>query len=435
MNYALRSLPIALLLLAETVGAASFNTVRIADSLLRPVFLTAAPGDSDRLFVLEQHSGRIMVMNSSTYAIDPTPFLTVDNLAQGSEQGLLGMSFHPDYQNNGNFYLNYTDNTGATRITRYQVSADPSIANAASATPVLSYAQPQANHNGGWIGFGPDGYLYISSGDGGGSFDSGVEHDADLGNAQDLDSLLGKMLRVDVDGDDFAADAQRNYAIPASNPFVGQDGANEIWSYGLRNPWRASFDRLTGDLYIGDVGQGAREEINVQPAGSSGGENYGWRLREGTIATPGDVGGEMPDGAIDPIYDYSRGIGTLQGFAVTGGYVYRGPIAELQGLYFFADYVNDRIWSLGYDGSDPTTFDGTNYSNFIDWTDLLLPDAGTLDQIASFGEDGLGNLYIVGLDGEIFTLQPVPLPGALLLLLGGLCPLLAMRLRHERVSA
>lgn len=193
-----------------------------------------------------------------------------------------------------------------------------------------------------------------------------------------------------------------------------------------------SFDRLTGDLYIGDVGQGAREEINVQTAGSVGGENYGWRLREGTIATPGAVGGPAPD-AIDPIYDYSRGIGTLQGFAVTGGYVYRGPIAELQGLYFFADYVNDRIWSLAYDGSDSATFDGSNYSSVIDWTDLLLPDAGTLGQIASFGEDGFGNLYIVGLDGEIFMLQPVPLPGGLVLLLGGLCPLLAMRLRRARM--
>ena len=199
------------------------------------------------------------------------------------------------------------------------------------------------------------------------------------------------------------ADANANYAIPPSNPFVGVSGDDEIWSYGLRNSWRPSFDLTTGDLYIADVGQNAREEVTVQPAASVGGENYGWRLREGMIATPsGGVGGPAPPGAIDPIYDYTHGGGPTQGFSVTGGYVYRGPIAELQGDYFFADFGSERIWSLRFDGSSPATFNGTNFTAFTDRTASLVPDVGTIDQISSFGEDGAGNLFILDLGGEVF---------------------------------
>ncbi len=403
----------------SAADAQGVTAVRVASGLDRPVFVTAPPGDGDRLFIVEQHTGAIRILNLPAGTINATPFLTVPSLAVLNEQGLLGLAFHPDYFVSGSagegfFYVNLTAaGTGATHIRRYRVSPDHDIADASSATTILTYDQPQANHNGGWIGFGPDGYLYICSGDGGNADDGGTGHTAGTGNAQDItDNRLGKILRIDVDGDDFPADANRNYAIPADNPFVGATGDDEIWAYGLRNPWRAAFDRLTGDLYVGDVGQGAREEIDVQPASSAGGENYGWRLREGVIATPtGGVGGSKPPGAIDPIYEYAHGSGATEGRCVTGGYVYRGPIESLRGAYLFGDYVGPRIWSLRFDGSDPSSFDGTNFSDFTDWTDRLTPDTGSIDRIASFGEDAHGNLYLVDLDGEVFVLASGPVPG------------------------
>ena len=277
----------------------------------------------------------------------------------------------------------------------------------------MSFNQPQSNHNGGWLGFGPDGFLYVASGDGGSGNDSGTGHTADIGNAQDItNNLLGKILRVDVNGDDFSTDLDRNYAIPATNPFVGVVGDDEIWAYGLRNPWRPSFDRVTGDLYIADVGQNSREEINFQPASSAGGENYGWRLREGTVATPtGGVGAPAPEGSIDPIYEYLRGSGSTEGRSVTGGYVYRGPIPELQGVYFFGDFVNQRIWSFNFDGSDPDLFNGSNITNFTDWTDLITTDIGTINNISSFGENvDTGEAFIVDYGGEIFRVNAVVVP-------------------------
>ena len=373
---------------------------RVVSGLTRPIYVTAPRNDFDRLFIVEQHSGRIRILDLASGLLNPTPFLTVPGLSTGNEQGLLGLAFHPEYETNGFFYVNFTGAGGATNVVRYRVSAaNPDIAEPTSAMTILSFAQPQSNHNGGWIGFGPDGFLYINSGDGGGSNDSGPGHTEPGGNAQDItNNLLGKVLRIDVDGDDFP-DPDRNYAIPATNPFVGVQGDDEIWTYGLRNPWRASFDRLTGDLYIGDVGQNTREELNFQPGGSAGGENYGWRLREGKIATPtGDVGGPRPPGAIDPVYDYSHGVGPLQGFSVTGGYVYRGPNLPLRGKYFFADFSTARIWSIEHDGSAVT--------EFIDWTASFTPDIGTIDSISSFGEDATGNLYVVDLDGEVFRVGP-----------------------------
>lgn len=398
--------------LSAPVEAVEIAPVRVASGLSGPLFVTAPPGDTERLFMVEK-TGGIKILNLNTGTVNPTPFLNIGGVSTGSEQGLLGLAFHPDYANNGLFYVNFTDTTGTTNIRSYQVSgSNPNLADSSSATTILKINQPQANHNGGWLGFGADGSLYISSGDGGGSDDNDSGHTPGSGNAQDItDNLLGKILRLDVNGDDFPADDQRNYAIPANNPFVGTVGDDEIWAYGLRNVWRPSFDRLTGDFYLADVGQNSREEINFQPAGSGGGENYGWRQREGTIATPtGGVGGPKPAGAIDPIYDYAHGSGDNQGNSVTGGYVYRGPIAELQGKYFFGDFVNDRIWSLEFDGSNPADFDGTNFTNFTDWTDLLVPNEGSINSIASFGEDALGNLYIVDLDGEVFRLEVVPEP-------------------------
>lgn len=389
---------------AYSPAGAAITTERVANALSNPLYVTAPPGDTNRLFIVEQHTGRIKILNLNTLTVNATPFLTVSGISTGSEQGLLGLAFHPSYASNGFFYVNFTDSGGTTNIRRYQVSANPDIATPGSALTVLTYSQPQSNHNGGWIAFGPDGFLYIGSGDGGGGNDTGTGHTAGTGNAQDItDNLLGKLLRIDVNGDDFPADANRNYAIPPTNPFVGITGDDEIWAYGLRNPWRSSFDRLTGNLYVGDVGQNTREEINVQPAASGGGENYGWRLREGTLETPtGGVGGPKPAGAIDPIYNYSHGSGTTQGFSISGGYVYRGPIPSLQGVYFFADFVTERIWSVVFDGSAPATHNGANFTNFIDWTTVFDPAVGNIDSIASFGEDAAGNLYIVDLGGEIF---------------------------------
>jgi glucose/arabinose dehydrogenase len=399
-------------------SAADFQVERVATGLSLPLYLTAPPGDTGRVFIVEQRdgtTGRVRVLDLETLSLGT--FLEVPGVSTGDEQGLLGLAFHPDYASNGLFYVNYTDTGGTTRIVRYAVSADPDVADAGSAAPVLSIAQPQPNHNGGWIAFGPDGYLYVASGDGGGGDDNDTGHTAGTGNAQDItNNLLGKLLRLDVDGDDFPADATRNYAIPADNPFAGVVGDDEIWAYGLRNPWRASFDRATGDLYIGDVGQSNREEIDVQPAASAGGENYGWRLREGTIATPtGGVGGAPPPGAIDPIYDYLHGNGPFLGNSVTGGYVYRGPAASLRGHYFFADFVDSRLWSLRWDGSDPSTFDGTNHTDLVDRTvdPDFVPDQGSLGNLSSFGEDAAGNLYLVSLGGDVFRITALPAVPAL----------------------
>ena len=227
--------------------------------------------------------------------------------------------------------------------------------------------------------------------------------------------MLGKILRVDVNGDDFPSDATRNYSVPASNPFVDQIGDDEIYAYGLRNPWRSSFDRQTGDFYIADVGQNTIEEINILLDGSNGGENFGWRAREGTIQTPGSVGGPKTADMIDPVYEYTHGGGDLEGFSVTGGHVYRGPISGLDGHYFFADVVTDRLWSFKFDGTtDPSLFVGANTTSFVDWSDILINDDGTpltLSNISSFGEDADGNLYIVELGGDIYRISGMLLLG------------------------
>ena len=264
-----------------------------------------------------------------------------------------------------------------------------------------------------------------------------------IGNAQDTtDNLLGKILRIDVDADDFPMDPDRNYAIPIDNPFVGMDPRDdEIWSYGLRNPYRASFDRMTGELYIGDVGQSDREEIDVLPP-LEGGINWGWRLREGTIETPEPgIGGTQPEDGADPIYDYPHFGGNFAGCSVTGGYVYRGPIQSLQGTYFFSDFCQARLWSLRFDGSDPENYDGTNFTDLTDTTGdpAFTPDAGTFEAISSFGEDDAGNLYVIKLgvpsfpaavlanSGEIFR---IPEPGAAWASLAVLAALLGLAPRR-----
>lgn len=399
---------------------AEVGAVRFATGLSSPTYLTSPPADFDRVFVTER-LGDIEIVDVATGAVASTPFLSIPNV------GTLGsIAFHPEFETNRFFFVHYHDTSNMLRIVRYEASvANPDLADASSATPVLS--MPLTGHVGGWIGFGPDGFLYVQIGDGG----DFMSHDAP-GNGQGTTTeLAANVLRLDVDGDDFPIDPNRNYAIPSTNPFVGLAGLDEIWAFGLRNPWRGSFDRLTGDYYIADVGQDSREEVNFEASGIAGGRNYGWRLREGSIATPtGGVGGPQPPGGVDPVYEYLNGLGPIEGESITGGYVYRGPIAELQGRYFFGDFSNPRVWSIRVDS-------GTNsVTEFVDWTDALTPDVGTLDSLVSFGEDAEGRLYLVDFDGEIFLIEdsaPVPSlpPVGILLLMLALVSFATSRLARE----
>ena len=394
-------------------------TTRIGFGYRFPVFVISPPGDVDRLFVVEKR-GVIRILNLATSLPNALAFLNIDGLVGGgtatnSERGLLGLAFHPNYASNGFFYVHYTNNSGSVVIARYTVSANPDVANAASALILRTIAQPQSNHNGGWIGFGPnDGYLYISLGDGGNFCDTGSGHSTG-GNAQDItNNLLGKILRIDVDGTNGLGG---NYGIPPGNPFVGVTGDDEIWAYGLRNPWRCSFDRLTGDLYIGDVGQDAREEVDYQSASSGGGENYGWRCMEGNACTGAPctvtTGCTCGSPALTmPIHAYSHNPPPAPaGFvcSVTGGYVYRGcKMPGLSGTYFFADFCGGTVWSFEVAGGLLT--------NFADRTGQLSPsiEGATVNQVSSFGEDGRGELYIVdqgsGFDGQIFKIISATTP-------------------------
>ena len=389
---------LAFLFTTQAFGQTNVTTLNfelVGNGLARPVFATSAPGDSDSLFVLEQHRGAIERIDLSTGARSTFVTLPSGTVSTGNEQGLLGLAFAPDYQTSGRYYLNYTDASGDTRVREY-TRQSPTQGNPIATRDILRIDQPFSNHNAGWIGFGPDGNLYVATGDGGAANDP-------QNNSQTItNNLLGKILRVSVDGDDFPNDASRNYSIPSSNPFVGQTGDDEIFAYGLRNPYRCSFDRITGDLWIGDVGQNAREEIDVISAGTSG-QNFGWRIREGTL-------GPVVQDAIDPVYEYSRGSGALQGFSVTGGYVYRGSISELDGHYFFADFVNNRLWSFRLNENDQADFDGTNFTDFEDWSNRVeigLPTTIRDIDISSFGEDDDGNLIVVSLNGNVFRLSSV----------------------------
>ena len=411
----------------SSAPAQDITAMRIASGLSNPVYVTSPPGDTSRLFVVELSSGNIEILDLSSGTFNPTSFLTVTGMKTTQQHGLHALAFHPDYATNGKFYVSYigedaggagTPNITTTSIDEYQVSTDPDIADPSTRRRIIRFERG-ALHVGSWIGFSPnDGFLYYTGGDGGccGN-DSGPGHTPGIGNAQDLDdNLSGKILRIDVNSDAFPVDPDRNYAIPDDNPFVDLPGDDEIWAYGLRNPFRASFDRVTGDLYIADNGEDTREEISYQSATSVGGENYGWRLREGSIATPtpvnSPVGGPRPAGNVDPLYDYGHGVASDEGNSVAGGYVYRGPIAALQGTYFFGDFVNERIWSIR-----PA---GNTFSDFTDWTSQLDPADSDINSIVSFGEDGVGNLYIVDfLGGEVFRI--VPEPNTLIsLALGGL---------------
>jgi glucose/arabinose dehydrogenase len=341
----------------------------------RPVAVRHAGDGTGRLFIVEQGGTIRIIENGQTLV---PAFLDLSTVVDDTdnEQGLLGLAFHLDYENNGFFYVNYTYDPGAapdrTRVARYQVSAgDANLADPGSATTILDFQQNGSNHNGGDLHFGPDGYLYIAVGDGGGS-----EDPDDL--AQDKGTLLGKMLRIDVD-------AAAPYAIPADNPFVADGTAlDEIWAYGLRNPWRFSFDRLTGDLFIGDVGQYDVEEIDFQAASSTGGENYGWSCMEGDAAPNYNACDSSPLTAPILVYDHGPEC------SVTGGYLYRGNIGGLHGRYVFGDYCSGEIWSAAPSGES--------------WT--AAPWADTALRISAFGEDETGELYVVDLvGGSIFRFE------------------------------
>lgn len=354
----------------DSVGTMSLSLV--ADGFSSPVYVTHAPADGDRLFVVERGGTIDIIRNGSVLG---TPFLDIrDRVAAGGERGLLGLAFHPNYSANGAFFVYYTDSNGDSRVSRFTVTGSPDMADPGSEDVLLTVAQPFSNHNGGMIAFGPDGMLYVGLGDGGSGGDP-------RGNGQDSTTLLGSILRIDVDGGN-------PYTVPADNPLIGATSARgEIWAYGLRNPWRFSFDRVTGDLYIGDVGQGAWEEIDVQQASSSGGENYGWNVMEGTHC----YGGAQCDqgSMILPVAEYSHS----EGCSVTGGYVYRGAaLPELVGRYFYADYCGGWIRSFRMKGGAAT--------DHQDHTAVL----GTVSSIASFGEDSTGELYVVSLDGAVYRL-------------------------------
>jgi len=340
--------------------AQEVSFVPIDTNLDNPTCIANAGDGSGRLFITEQ-DGRILIYNGNQ--ILATPFIDISSKVDdgGSEEGLLGLAFHPNYENNGFFYVNYTDNSGNTVVERYTVSpSDPNVADPGSAETVIMYSQPASNHNGGYLAFGTDGMLYISSGDGGGS----------AGNrAQETTNLLGKILRIDVDGDDFPSDPGANYSVPGSNPFN-----NEIWVFGLRNPWRFSFDE-DGNMFIGDVGEQRFEEISFQQASSSGGENYGWQCFEGSA-----MFSQCPTiNHTSPIIEYSHNPG--DNCSVTGGFRYRGSdIPELAGDYVFADYCSGRVWNA-------------TESSPGNWSFSLLNNTSL--SISSFGEDESGELYAV----------------------------------------
>jgi glucose/arabinose dehydrogenase len=345
-----------------------------------PVFLTHAaetpPWDS-RVFVVEK-GGRILVVESGQ--VRPGPFLDIVERvgSSGSEQGLLSVAFPPDFDASEVFYVNYTDRRGDTVVARYRLlQRDPPQGDPTSEQKLLEITQPAGNHNGGQIEFGPDGYMYIGMGDGGRAGDP-------WGNAQNPQVLLGKMLRIDVSGGD-------GYRIPGDNPFLDwPDVRSEIWALGLRNPWRFSFDRATGDLYVADVGQNVYEEVNVQPAHSTGGENYGWDVMESTHCFEPQQGCDQ-SGLILPLAEYDHGFGC----SVTGGYVYRGTrYPALTGVYVFGDFCSGRIWGLRQTSSG-------------EWNTSLLLESGVA--ISSFGEDAAGEIYILGYrDGTIYHLTALP---------------------------
>jgi glucose/arabinose dehydrogenase len=349
----------------------------VATGLSWPLYLTTPPGDVSRLFIVEQ-TGAIRIVKDGSLL--PAPFLDLSGrIVAGGEQGLLGLAFDPEYATTGRFVVHYTNPAGDTHLSTFQVSPDPDVADAASEQVILTADQPYPNHNGGQVAFGPDGYLYLGLGDGGAANDP-------EGRGQNLTELLGSILRLDVQGG-------TSYMVPPDNPFVGHPEARpEIWSYGLRNPWRFSFDRATGDLYIADVGQNRFEEVDVALAadGAGRGVNYGWKIMEGSHCLSGDQCDQT--GLTLPVFEY----GHNQGCSISGGYVYRGTaLPQQQGVYFYGDFCEGWVRSFRYSGGAVT--------ELTDWP-TLRPGG----PITSFGEDSAGELYVISAAGGVYQVVPDP---------------------------
>lgn len=372
---------LALAALGLELPAQELRAVQVASGIPAPTIIAHAGDGSGRLFLAEQ-AGRVRILQNGVLL--PQPFLDIrSRVACCGERGLLGLAFPPGYAQSGRFYVHYSDLAGNTVIALYRVSADPNLADPASEQMLLNVVQPFPNHNGGQLAFGADGYLYIGLGDGGSAGDP-------QNNGQSLSTLLGKILRVDVEGQPGLL------RIPPDNPFVNTPGTRaEIWAFGLRNPWRFSFDRELHDLWIGDVGQNQLEEIDFQPAASRGGENYGWRIMEGTRCF-NPASNCNREGLTLPAFEYNHSAGAC---SVTGGYVYRGqPWPALRGTYIYGDYCNGMIWGLSREGTQ--------------FTNRLLLASGM--QIATFGEDEAGEIYVADArsGGRIFHLQGAAAPPA-----------------------
>jgi len=401
-----------ILTLSIRASQAAIEALRIATGFTVPLYVCAPPGDTSRIFVAEQH-GKIKIVDLASGTVLPTPFLDITfEVGQGQGPGILGMTFDPNYATNGYFYVSWTSSgdglygMGISYVARYTVSpSDPNFSDPATEVRIISADQPDTDHDWDWIGFsnrpGDQGNLYICSGDGGGLEDNGPNHLKPDGNAQSTQTLLGKILRIHIEDDG-------SYTIPLNNPFFGAPPPTkqEIWAFGLRNPFRASFDSTTGDLFIGDVGETLREELDVEPASlPAGGQNYGWRYREGLIQNPRFAMHPPPPDAVDPNLDYAH---DTTGICIVGGYVYRGRVVkDLKGLYVFGDCFGPstgdftgRIFTASYRRGV--------VSGFTDITSQLFPTrigGYTLTGVTSLGEDASGELYITSLGGDVFKIR------------------------------
>ncbi len=375
----------------------------IAQGLQSPTLVVAEPLEqgatelpaASRMYVVEQGGTVRLIVDDQ---LQPGAFLDISDRTQTQgERGLLGMALHPSFQSNGKLYVNYSAvnvqgvANGTTIVSEFTVDlqGSPDQVDPGTERIVLTVAQPQNNHNGGNVLFGPDGYLYIGMGDGGGGNDA---NHGPIGNGQNLDALLGKILRIDVD---VPAGSQEPYLVPADNPFVGQQGADEIWSYGWRNPWRFAFDPCTGDMYVADVGQNALEEVDFEPA-STPGLNYGWRCAEGTNQTNNACPGVDTSTFVGPVTTYGRNLG----FSITGGFVYRGSaIPDLRGTYLYADYVSAEFFALRMQGGELAAGSDQIITGNLN-------AGGQASAISSFGQDNAGEMYVVSYDGTVFRIVP-----------------------------